>query len=122
MKPKPAPTIIPPIGGWKPRTWYVVEVAFNAWNPVFGAIFFTGFLDGRGQPGGYNEIAGLEDKQTIRDVVFLRALRELTNDVELHQTPNHFLTLSERSNELFASPSVDCTTKVSYELPKKPIL
>ena len=51
MNPK---EITPPAGGWKENTFYVVDVAFAANNPIHRSIFFTGFLDD-GVPGGYNK-------------------------------------------------------------------
>lgn len=48
-------TIIPPAGGWKERTYYVVETAINPCNVVHRAIFYSGFLD-KGEPAGYNVV------------------------------------------------------------------
>lgn len=106
--------IIPPIGGWKERTWYVVEVSFNPHNPTFGALFFTGFLNGpNGGPGGYNEIAGLEDKTDIGSVHYLRALRELTNQGELDDVPQSGVT---SSTEMLSTMPLDCTTRLELRL------
>ena len=45
---------IPPAGGWKPQTYYVADVSVNPQNPLFRAIIFSGFLNGKnGRPGGY---------------------------------------------------------------------
>lgn len=50
-------TIIPPPNGWKPRTYYTVEVAWTEHNVIHKAVFYTGFLNGpNGEPGGYNQI------------------------------------------------------------------
>lgn len=44
-----------PKEGWKPRTYYVVEVQFNANNPKHRCILYTGFLNGSNDtPGGYS--------------------------------------------------------------------
>lgn len=94
------PLIIPPADGWEQNTWYIVEVAFHSCNPIFGAVFYSGFLNGENNsPGNYNEIVGLEDKETISKVRFMRVLRKLTNSKELQSTPNNGKTLSmNRSN------------------------
>lgn len=50
-------TIIPPGGGWEPRTYYVVDVAFSSHNVVHRSIFYSGFLNGDNEgPGGYNVV------------------------------------------------------------------
>lgn len=46
--------IIPPEGGWKERTWYLVDVSFSFGNPIHQSLFYTGFLDKEGYPCGYN--------------------------------------------------------------------
>lgn len=55
-------TILEPEGsfiepsGWKEQTYYVVDVAFSAGNPVHRRILYVGFLNGEpGRPlsGGY---------------------------------------------------------------------
>lgn len=76
-------TIIPPPGGWEERSFYEVNIAYGANNPVHKAIFYSGFLNGksgeRTHPGGYNKIfsptgdAGNE----IKDVFFMEAIRNL---------------------------------------------
>ncbi len=44
-----------PDGGWKPSTYYVVEVAFSASNVPHRAIYYSGFLNGPDKsPGGYS--------------------------------------------------------------------
>jgi len=53
-------TIIKPDGGWKPQTYYVVEAAFTHSNPIHRYIFFSGFINSKGDPSGYNEIYGTE--------------------------------------------------------------
>lgn len=49
-----------PEGGWVAQAYYIVDVAFNASNPIHRAILFTGFLNGEDRktkekdlPGGY---------------------------------------------------------------------
>lgn len=38
-------TIIPPEGGWENQTWYAVDVAFSAGNPIHAAVLYSGFFD-----------------------------------------------------------------------------
>ena len=39
--------IIKPFLGWKSQTWYLVEVAYNEYNPIHRDLFYTGFLNGK---------------------------------------------------------------------------
>jgi len=72
-------TIIPPEGGWRARTYYAVAVAVNRSNPVWGAIFYSGFLNGLGEtPGGYAEVwSGCSDAIAYGDLYYLEALHVL---------------------------------------------
>lgn len=52
-------TIVEPEGGWKELTYYVVDTAWRATNPIHRRILYVGFLNGRpGQPltGGYTRL------------------------------------------------------------------
>jgi hypothetical protein len=81
--------ILPPVGGWKERTYYAVVVAWFVGNPLHRAIFYTGFLNGRGVrgdktlpekwPGGYNEIWSpmYDTQRCISTVHFLRVIAEI---------------------------------------------
>ena len=82
--------------GWKERTWYLVEVAFSEHNPVFGALFYSGFLNGgefdyktegykTQEPGGYNHFAGasLDGHETINDIYYMKVIKELINENEI---------------------------------------
>jgi len=81
MKPKQQ-TIIPPEGGWKENTFYIVECSVHESNPIWPAIFYTGFLS-RGNPAGYNEILTTGDYTDLSDVVYLKAIKEITSDSEM---------------------------------------
>lgn len=74
-------TIIPPEGGWKERTYYVVDVAYSKQNmPPHRAIFYTGFLNGKdGTPGGYEAIfqGSYEQQYSWRDAYYLKAVCEI---------------------------------------------
>jgi hypothetical protein len=84
-------TISAPLDGWEPQTYYIVEAAFDARNPVGRYIFFSGFLNG-GQsksnpladktPGGYNQFLRLEGPLTIDDAHYLQPIHKLARDSE----------------------------------------
>lgn len=70
--------VIPPTGGWKPRTYYSVRVAWNKSNPVHMAIFYSGFLnDPDGGPGGYSQIWNPSyDREDWRQVYYMEVVEE----------------------------------------------
>lgn len=72
--------IIPPVGGWKPSTNYVVEVCMNVNNPIFQDIFYTGFLTESGYPNGYNIL--FDANTEIKNVKYMRAIREINCDID----------------------------------------
>lgn len=80
--------IYPPRGGWKERTWYLIEVAYNNCNPIHLALFYTGFLNGpNGTPGGYSGVHALnyadDDEVTpINKIRYAKALKKLVSEDE----------------------------------------
>lgn len=76
--------IIPPEGGWSERTWYVVDVKYFEHNPVHSALFFTGFLDNKNRPNGYNYLTApsYDDCISISDCYYLKAVRKLDIDLD----------------------------------------
>ena len=73
-------TIVIPDGGWKPQTVYWVLVAFNKFNPIHYAVFYSGFLNGKDNgPGGYNSIFAPTHDSThhIGQLHFLEVIKEL---------------------------------------------
>lgn len=66
---------IPPKGGWKPRTYYVVDVAFSSLNPIHRAIFYSGFIKDN-NPSGYSRFIYCGDS-FCRDIYYLKALKEI---------------------------------------------
>jgi len=38
------PEIIPPNGGWKSCTWYLVDVSYRKGNPIHRSLFYSGFV------------------------------------------------------------------------------
>ena len=81
-------TIIPPEGGWKPNTYYLVEAAFSETNPIYGYIFFTGYLDDNGTPSQYNFFCLYAEDLDISNVYYMRAIKELINSAQLYEVPN----------------------------------
>lgn len=77
-----------PEGGWKERTYYVVDVTFHATNPVHRAILYTGFWDKRRNcPGGYSSLfqgtyeggkAYVGDLYTVKVISEITDMRDLT--------------------------------------------
>lgn len=79
----------PPVGGWRERTHYVVEVKFSSNNPPFRDLFFSGFLhQARGSkhepygvpagtmvPCGYNRF--FSSGGGYHDVYWLNVIAEL---------------------------------------------
>ena len=83
FNPPEARIIIPPPEGWEAEQYYLVNVAFNANNPVHRAIFYSGFLSGK-EPGSYNMLTspGYERNYMLRDVHFMSVVRNLRADMD----------------------------------------
>lgn len=90
-------TVIAPEGGWKPSTYYLVEVSFRSTNPIHHAIFYTGFLDQEGQPENYSCLFNPTWEPEVRtapnttdyprhcwydEVYFLAPVREIVSETE----------------------------------------
>lgn len=70
--------IAPPVGGWKAKTYYAVDVAFSKTNPIHRVVFYTGYLTEDGRPNGYNRFFTFgTDRLEYIDAYFLHAVREL---------------------------------------------
>lgn len=78
-------TIIPPAEGWEQNAYYSVAVSMHPKNPIFSAIFFSGFLNVMdGSPGGYNCLFNptMEGEQpSINQFHYLRVIRRLNHEV-----------------------------------------
>jgi len=85
--------IIPPKNGWKPKTYYVVEISMNIHNPVFMDIFYSGFLND-GRPCGYNELIRINKE--ITDVKYLRVISKIDSYI-----PNNGKMLKKTIPEYF---------------------
>ena len=75
-------TIIPPKGGWKDRTYYIVKVAFSSGNVIHKSLFYSGFLTD-GKPCGYNMIINptYEEIKDINRAYCLEVIEELDIDL-----------------------------------------
>lgn len=71
--------IFPPEGGWKPHTYYAVDVAFRISNPVHRSLLYSGFLDDTGNPAGYGQIINpsYDHSEPIGKAYFVRVIAEL---------------------------------------------
>jgi hypothetical protein len=74
-------TIIPPEGGWKEKTYYVVEVSFHKGNPIHRSILYVGFSTQGCSPlnGSYTTIlnATYEGPAQVHNVHYLKVLSEI---------------------------------------------
>ena len=79
--------IIPPEGGWKELTYYVVDISVNKNNPVHRAIMYVGFL-GKQNPlaGGYTGLMRTSgaDCYPVNTLYFIRAVCEIP---EMNEMP-----------------------------------
>ena len=73
-------TIIPPVDGWKPSTWYIVEASFDATNPIHDYVFFSGFLNGIEGPGGYNHFDITDDYMAVHRAHYLKVKEILATE------------------------------------------
>lgn len=66
-------TVIPPVLGWRPQTYYVVDVSVSPSNPVWRGIMYSGFLNGpNSDPGGYSCVwSATSDKLDLSDLYYL---------------------------------------------------
>lgn len=89
MQTKRINIIIPPEGGWKPQTYYHVEISSSPSNPIHGGLFYSGFLDERGNPCGYNELLHPWDEHpSCQELYYIKALKPLFTITELEQVPD----------------------------------
>lgn len=70
-----------PKQGWEDQTWYILEVAFSNNNPIYRAVFYSGFIS-KSVPCGYNKIVCTEDKLTYHDTVYLKVIEKLFSSKE----------------------------------------
>jgi hypothetical protein len=71
--------VIEPEQGWKPSTYYVVEVAMNRNNPIFTDIFYSGFLQS-GKPNGYNKLFVAHAK--YESIFYMKVIREIDTTIQ----------------------------------------
>lgn len=80
--------IIGPKDGWEGRTWYLANVSFNKNNPIHICLFYSGFLNDKGNfPGAYNAIVSLnghdDEQYTLTHAYFLEAFKKLFSNDEV---------------------------------------
>ena len=70
--------IEPPEGGWKEKTWYLVDVAFRPSNPVHRAVLAVGFMHDDG-PGAYTFLynPSYDMPERFEHIYYLRVVREI---------------------------------------------
>ena len=70
---------------WKSETWYLVDVSYRKTNPIHRALFFTGFLNIDGKPGGYNMIIShsYQNHFGYSDIYYLKVIREIVSSGEI---------------------------------------
>ena len=70
---------------WKSETWYLVDVSYRKTNPIHRALFFTGFLNENGKPGGYNCIISHNYIKHFgyKEVYYLKVIREIVSSEEI---------------------------------------
>lgn len=76
--------IMPPPGGWKPHTFYEIEVAYRPTNIIHRAIFYSGFLH-RGEPAGHNAVwlPTYDGQRPIQSAYYAKVITELPFQGEL---------------------------------------
>lgn len=74
---------IPPPGGWKQNTKYVVEIAMHQHNTVFQAILEIGFLFKKNciLTSNYTYLWYSDQKLNIKDVLYIKAVREIDTSI-----------------------------------------
>lgn len=83
-------TVIPPSKGWRPETFYIVEVAYSGVNVIHRSIFYSGFLSKAGKPGGYNTLMSpySDDYTQLSDTFFLKAIEKLDINLRYSEQAN----------------------------------
>lgn len=91
-------TIIPPVGGWVSRRIYIVDVSYGKDNPIHRSLFYSGFLDDKGNPAGYNHLHNVNDDQWTSNVIsnahYLKAVSIIKTDAQ--DTPEDRPFVSDR--------------------------
>lgn len=73
-------TIVEPHNGWEASSHYVTLVSFSENNPIHTSIFFTGFLDAKGNPGMYNgfpRYGAYGAQLSLQNIYFMKVLRKI---------------------------------------------
>lgn len=77
--------ICKPEGGWKEKTYYIVDVAYSNKNIIHRAIMYSGFCNDDGVPENYNWIknGSYEAEHTISDAYYLKVVSELPEEFQI---------------------------------------
>lgn len=90
-------TILAPEEGWKPNSWYIVEISFGTVNPVHRSMFYSGFLNGENKtPGAYNMLTNPSYEGgifVIEDVHYLKPI-----EIVAYENSEHILVASPPAN------------------------
>lgn len=81
---------IPPVGGWEPHSYYVVELSVGKDNPIFSGVLYTGFLDDSGELKRHSVIFVDSKIELLPYFKYLKAIRKIDTDV-----PNKGKLISE---------------------------
>ena len=68
--------------GWDPNRYYIVDVAFSPDNVIHRRIFYSGFLNKKRQPGGYNQFFTSDERKTIIDAYYLKVIVMLGSNID----------------------------------------
>ena len=76
-------TIIPPVNGWKEKTYYVVRVALGSENVIHKSLFYSGFLQDS-KPCGYNCLLNpvYDTKYKLTQTYYLQVIEQLSVDLK----------------------------------------
>ena len=101
--------MVPPKGGWKADSWYIVEVCFDSGNPIHTSMFYTGRIDEKGMPSHGNAIyhtapgSTYEEAQGFHQAYYIKALKLVASPSDM-ETRNchelHYKVYPERYPDL----------------------
>jgi hypothetical protein len=84
--------IIPPAEGWKSRAYYIIEVAYSAYNPIHRCMYFSGFLS-RGEPNGYSGVMSSDNETSQAEFWYMRVLYQIAIEDHLNLIPAYHAEL-----------------------------
>jgi len=109
-------TTVPPKGGWKASTYYIVEVAFSSCNVIFKTLFYSGFLV-EGEPSAFNGILSTQsDAHRLKDTYYLKAVEELEIDLSYPSPAKSKLPFSTVNEILMTDTEIEESALATNEL------